>query len=61
MCKNIEEDRENTYNLKCWVLRKVYTGKSQFIEANYISVLLTMEVERREICLECLLMNSLAH
>ena len=35
--------------------------KSQFIEANYISVLLTMEVERREICLECLLMNSLAH
>ena len=30
MCKNIEEDRKNTYNLKCWVLRKAYTGKSQF-------------------------------
>ena len=30
MCKNIEEDRENTYNLKCWVLRRAYTGKSQF-------------------------------
>ena len=31
-CKglNIEEDSENTYNLKCWVLRKAYTGKSQF-------------------------------
>ena len=30
MCKNTEEDRENMYNLKCWVLRKAYTGKSQF-------------------------------
>lgn len=30
MCKNSEKDRENTYNLKCWVLRKAYTGKSQF-------------------------------
>ncbi len=25
----------------------------------YLTVLLTMEVERREICLECLLMNNL--
>lgn len=30
MCKNIEEDRENTYSQKCWVLPKAYTGKSQF-------------------------------
>lgn len=36
-------------------------NKSEFLEAKYIPVLLTMEVERREVCLECLLMNLLAH
>lgn len=36
-------------------------NKSEFFDAKYIPVLLTMEVERREVCLECLLMNLLAH
>lgn len=41
---------------------KIYVlNKSEFLDAKYIPVLLTMEVERREVCLECLLMNSLAH
>lgn len=45
MCKNIEEDRENTYNLKCWVLRKAYIGKSQFTDTRNTALVFMYEID----------------
>ena len=39
----------------------MYKIFAELTGAKYIPVLLTMEVERREVCLECLLMNLLEH